>query len=155
MNARVGVAVMAALLTLYIVLVGQRAWLLLISDDPVGIAMGTALVVLPLLAVWGLGRELWFGWRAEQLGRRLEREGALPHDEVSLRPSGRIVRADGDAAFPAHRAAVEGSPEDWRAWFRLGLAYDAAGDRRRARAAVRTAIRLERRERRPPRPSNG
>ena len=143
MNARIGVAVMAALLALYLVLVGQRAWILLTSGDPIAVAMGAALVVLPLLAAWGLGRELHFGVRAQQLGRRLEREDALPQDEVTVRPSGRVVREDGDAVFPRYREDVEAHPEDWRAWYRLGLAYDAAGDRRRAREAVRTAIRLE------------
>ena len=144
MSARIGVAVMAVLLALYIVLVGQRAWLLLVSGDPVGVGLGIALVVLPVIAVWALGRELWFGVRAQQLGRRLEADGALPQDEVTLLPSGRVARADGDAVFPAYRADVESHPDDWRAWYRLGLAYDAAGDRRRAREAVRTAIRLER-----------
>ena len=144
MSARLGVAVMAVLLALYIALVGQRAWLLLVSGDPVGVGLGIALVVLPVIAVWALGRELWFGVRAQQLGRRLEADGALPQDEVTLLPSGRVARADGDAVFPAYRADVESHPDDWRAWYRLGLAYDAAGDRRRAREAVRTAIRLER-----------
>lgn len=148
MSIRIGVAVMAALLALYIALVGQRAWLLLGSADPVGIAMGAALVVLPLIAVWALARELWFGVRAQRLGRRLEEEGGLPDDEVTLRPSGRVAREDGAAVFPAHRADVEAHPEDWRAWYRLGLAYDAAGDRRRAREAVRAAIRLEAAQRR-------
>ena len=147
MSARIGVAVMAVLLALYIVLVGQRAWLLLTSGEGVGVAIGIALVVLPLFAAWALGRELWFGVRAEQLGRRLGAEGGLPEEDVAVHPSGRVVREDGDAVFPRYRADVEAHPEDWRAWFRLGLAYDAAGDRRRAREAVRTAIRLEAAER--------
>lgn len=144
MSARVGVAVMAAALALYIVLVGQRAVIFLASGDPVGIAMGVALVVLPLIAVWALGRELWFGARAQRLGRALEAEDALPDDTVSVRPSGRIVRSEAEALFPQFREDVTAHPDDWRAWYRLGLAYDAAGDRRRAREAVRTAIRLER-----------
>jgi cytochrome c-type biogenesis protein CcmH/NrfG len=143
MTARIGVVVMAALLALYIVLVGQRAWLLIVSGDPIGVTMGIALIVLPVIAAWALGRELWFGVRAQQLGRRLESEGGLPADEVAVRPSGRVMREDGDAVFPAYRADAEAHPDDWRAWYRLGLAYDAAGDRRRAREAVRTAIRLE------------
>ncbi|WP_137846018.1 hypothetical protein [Microbacterium sp. 2FI] len=143
MSARIGVAVMAVALALYIVLVAQRAWLLLTSGDPVGIAMGVALVVLPVIAVWALGRELWFGVRAQRLGKRLEADGALPEDEVAVRVSGRVVREDADAVFPVYRADVEAHPDDWRAWYRLGLAYDAAGDRRRAREAVRNAIRLE------------
>ena len=143
MSARIGVAVMAVLLALYIGLVAQRGWLLLTSGQPIGVAMGVALFVLPLIALWALGRELWFGVRAENIGRRLEAEGALPDQEVAVRPSGRVIREDGDAAFPAFRADVEAHPEDWRAWYRLGLAYDAAGDRRRARAAVRKAVALE------------
>jgi hypothetical protein len=147
MTARIGVAVMAVLLALYIVLVGQRAWLLLVSGDPVGIAMGVGLVALPLIAAWALVRELLFGVHAQRLGRRLEDEGALPDDEVGVRPSGRVLREDGDAVFPAYRADVESHPDDWRAWYRLGLAYDAAGDRRRAREAIRTSIKLESAER--------
>lgn len=143
MNARIGVAVMAVLLVVYIALVGQRAYLLLLSGDAVAVAMGAALIVLPLIAVWALGRELWFGVRAQQLGTRLEREDHLPRDEVSVRPSGRVLRADGESVFPAYRADVEANPDDWAAWYRLGLAYDAAGDRRRARESVRRAIRLE------------
>lgn len=147
MSARIGVVVMTALLALYIVLVGQRAWLLVASGDPIAVAMGLALIVLPLIAAWALGRELWFGVRAQQLGRRLATEGGLPEDEVTVRPSGRVLREDGDAVFPVYRADAEAHPDDWRAWYRLGLAYDAAGDRRRAREAVRTAIRLEKADR--------
>lgn len=143
MSARIGVVVMSALLLVYIVLVGQRAWLLLTSRDGIGIAMGIALFVLPIVAVWAIGRELWFGWRAESLGRTLELEDALPAESVGVRPSGRVMRDDADAVFPAYRAAVEQNPDDWRAWYRLGLSYDASGDRRRAREAVRRAIRLE------------
>lgn len=148
MSARIGVAVMAVALGLYIVLVGQRAVIFLASGDPVGIAMGVALVVLPLIAVWALGRELWFGVRAERLGRVLEDEDGLPDATVAVRPSGRIVRSEGEGLFPQFRDDVTAHPDDWRAWYRLSLAYDAAGDRRRAREAVRTAIRLERDERR-------
>lgn len=145
MSARVGVALMAAALALYIVLVAQRAYLLLTSGEPVAIAMGAALVLLPVLGAWGLWRELRFGMRAQALARRLEAEGGLPAEEIDVRESGRPERAQADALFPAYRADVEAHPDDWRAWFRLGLVYDGAGDRRRARHAVRTAIALERR----------
>lgn len=143
MSTRVGVALMAAALALYIVLVAQRAYLLLTSGEPVAIAMGAALVLLPVLGAWGLWRELRFGMRAQALARRLEAEGGLPAEEIDVRESGRPERAQADALFPAYRADVEAHPDDWRAWFRLGLVYDGAGDRRRARHAVRTAIALE------------
>ncbi len=143
MSARLGVAVMAALLALYIVLVAQRAWLLLVSGQPIGVVMGIALLVLPVIAVWALWRELAFGFGAQRLARQLETEHALPGDEVDVRPSGRPDRAQAEALFPAYRDDVEQHPDDWRAWFRLGLAYDGAGDRRRAREAMRTAISVE------------
>ena len=143
MSARIGVAVMAALLVLYIVLVGQRAWLLLTSGEPIAVAMGVALVVLPIIAVWALGRELWFGVRAERLGRRLEAEGALPADEVAVRPSGRVRARGRGCRVPRATARMSKShPEDWRAWYRLGLAYDArAATSACARGGAPTAIR--------------
>lgn len=147
MTARLGVVLMAAALALYIVLVAQRAWLLLASGEPIAIAMGASLLLLPVLGAWGLWRELRFGSRAQALARRLEAEGGLPAEEIDVRQSGRPDRAQADALFPAYRADVEAHPDDWRAWFRLGLAYDGAGDRRRARHAVRTAIALERSDR--------
>ncbi|WP_345752870.1 hypothetical protein [Microbacterium rhizophilus] len=144
MSARIGVAVMAVLLALYIAVVGWRAVQLVLTGEPVGIAMGVALVVLPLIAAWALGRELWFGVRAEQLAKRLEQEGGLPDDEVETLPSGRATRAAAEGLFPRYRDEVERSPDDWRAWFRLSMVYDAAGDRRRARQAAREAIQRER-----------
>lgn len=147
MSSRIAVAVMAALLVLYIALVAQRAWLLLVSGDPIGIVMGAALVVFPIIAAWALGRELWFGVRAEQLGRRLDREGGMPDDVVAVRPSGRVRRQDGEALFPRFREDAQARPDDWRVWYRLGIVYDAAGDRRRARAAIRTAMALEKEDR--------
>ena len=149
MKTRVAVAIMTALLLLYVVLAGQRAVVLLLSGEGVGVAMGVALIVLPLIALWAIGRELWFGVRAQKLGELLDAEGALPHEEIDVRPSGRATRDDADALFPAYRADVEEHPGEWRAWYRLGLAYDAAGDRRRAREAVRRAISLEAADRRP------
>jgi cytochrome c-type biogenesis protein CcmH/NrfG len=143
MSTRLGVFVMAAVLALYIALVAQRGWLLLTSEQPVGVAMGVALLLLPLVAAWGLWRELRFGSRAQALGRRLEAEGGLPSEQIDVRQSGRPERADADALFPAYRDDVQQNPDDWRAWYRLALAYDGAGDRTRARQAARRAIALE------------
>jgi cytochrome c-type biogenesis protein CcmH/NrfG len=148
MRVRLAVALMTVLLLLYVFLAGQRAVVLLASGETVGVVMGVALIVLPLLALWAIGRELWFGVRAQRMGERLDAEGGLPDEDLPVRPSGRIEREDGDALFPRYRADVEAHPDDWRARYRLGLAYDAAGDRRRAREAIRTAIRLETAERR-------
>ncbi|MEI5585168.1 MULTISPECIES: hypothetical protein [unclassified Agromyces] len=142
-GAKLGAVVMAVLLALYLALVGWRAVQLVRTGEPIAVAMGVALIVLPVLAAWAIWRELQFGVHSQRLVRQLEAEGALDLG-MPLRPSGRPERAAADDAFPAFRDAVEAEPESWRAWLRLGLAYDAAGDRRRARRAVRRAIELER-----------
>lgn len=142
-GAKAGAIVMAVLLALYVALVGWRAVQFLQAGEPIAIAMGVALIVLPVLAAWAIWRELQFGVRSQRIVQRLEAEGGLDLG-LPLRPSGRPERQAADAAFPAFREAVEAEPDSWRAWLRLGLAYDAAGDRRRARRAVRTAIELER-----------
>ena len=142
-GAQVGAVVMAVLLAVYLALVGWRAVQFVQTGEPIAGVMGVALLVLPVLAAWAIWRELQFGVRSQRLVRRLEEEGELDLG-MPLRPSGRPERAAADAAFPAFRDAVESDPDSWRAWLRLGLAYDAAGDRRRARRAVRRAIELER-----------
>ena len=63
-RAIVGVAIMSALLALYFVFAGVRAFALLASGTPVAVAMGAALLVLPLLGAWALARELLFGLRS-------------------------------------------------------------------------------------------
>jgi len=146
MTAKYSAILMAALLAIYVVLVGWRAVQFVATGEPVAIAMGVALIVLPLIAAWAIWRELAFGIRSQALVQRLDAEGGLDLG-LPVLPSGRPERAAAAAAFDGFRADVEADPESWRAWVRLGLAYDAAGDRRRARQAVRKAIELERSER--------
>jgi hypothetical protein len=143
MKGRIAVVVMAVLLVFYLVLVGWRAVLFVQSGDPIGILIGVALIVLPIIGAWALVREILFGIRCERLVTQLDAEGALPVNDLPTRPSGRPYREAADAQFPDYRDAVDAAPDDWRAWFRLGLAYDASGDRRRARGALRTAMSLE------------
>jgi ABC-type nickel/cobalt efflux system permease component RcnA len=144
MKGRIATIVMAVLLVVYLVLVGQRAVLLMISGQLAGVIMGIALIILPLIAVWAIWREIMFGVHTEKLVHILEAEGGLPVDDLPHRTSGRPVRDAADAEFPRYRTEVEEQPQSGRAWFRLGLAYDASGDRKRARHALREAIRLYR-----------
>lgn len=152
MNARTravaGVVFLSAVLAIYFVFVGVRAVALLASGTLLAALMGAALLILPLIGVWALVRELRFGIAANRLAARLEASGRMPEDEVETRPSGRPVREQADAVFPRYRDAVEAEPESWEAWMRLGVVYDACGDRRRARAAIREAVARERAGRR-------
>lgn len=144
MNARAkaitGVVIISALLVLYFVFAGVRAVALLVSGTPVAVAMGVALIVLPLIGVWALGRELLFGLRSTSLVDRLAAEDLLPDDLGEATATGRADREAADAVFDRYREAAEAAPEDWRVWARLGIVYDACGDRRRGRAAMREAI---------------
>ncbi|WP_445442196.1 hypothetical protein [Clavibacter sp. km1a] len=142
MGTRIGVALMAVLMMLYLAVAGQFAVLLMMSGELVGVALGLGLVFLSLVGAWALVRELLFGIRSARLTRILDEEGGLPVADLPSRASGRPLRDAADAAFPAYQAEVEEEPASWRAWFRLGLAYDASGDRRRARGAIRRAIAL-------------
>ena len=144
MRAKLGVGLMALLLLLYLGLVVQLAVRLFLVDNGISKALGVALIVLPLVGAWALGAEIMFGIRSQRLGEIVARDGDLPTDLVPLRPSGRPVRSAADVEFPRYQQAVENDPGSWRAWFRLGLAYDACGDRRRARQSIRQAITLSR-----------
>ncbi len=144
MTARIGAIVMAVILGLYLVFVVQYALLLIGSEHPLAKTLGFALIVLPLIGAWLLVSDLVFVVRGERLVRLLRERGELPVDELPRLPSGRIDPAAADLEFPSYQRDVEAEPESWQAWVRLGLAYDASGDRRRARWATRQAIRLER-----------
>lgn len=146
MRTRIAVAVMATLLALYLVFALRYGLILIGVGTPVAIGIGVGLLILPLVGAWALGAEILFVVRADRLAKRLESEGGMPAEPVPVSASGRPDRDAADALFPRYQVAVEASPESWRDWFRLGIAYDASGDRRRARWATRTAIRLARRE---------
>lgn len=142
-----GAVVLSLLLVLYVVVVGRAGVALIATGEPIAIGMGAAVLVLPVLALWLLAREWWLAIQVQRMADELAATGDLPVDDLPRSPSGRVDRAAADAAFTPAREAVEAAPEDWRVWFRLGFAYDAARDRRRARAALRTAARLRRSER--------
>ncbi len=144
MRLRTGAVIgfMVAAVVVYAVLLGYKGVALLGSGSAVGIGLGLAVLVVPLLGVLLVARELQFGRECSRLAASLEAEGGLPVDDLPRRPSGRVDRGAADAHFARMRAQTEADPDSWRSWFRLALAYDAAGDRTRARAAARHAITL-------------
>lgn len=144
MSSKILAAVMAVLVVLYLALVAQLAVRFLAIDEPVSKVIGIALMVLPLVGFWALIAELVFGVRSERLGRELAARGQLPLRELPHLPSGRVERSAANAVFDRYQSEAEAAPERWESWYRLGLAYDACGDRRRARAALRKAIALAR-----------
>ena len=144
MNTRRVALALAALVAVYLALVGWRGVLLVGRGTPTAVLLGLAVIVLPVVGAWALWREIRFGLESQQMARQLEAEGGLPVDDLPRRPSGRPDRTAADAAFERRRIAAEAAPDDWRSWFRLAVAYDDAGDRRRARQTMRHAMTLRR-----------
>ncbi|KGM13208.1 hypothetical protein [Cellulomonas bogoriensis] len=143
----VGASVLTLLLVVYLVAAAGRGLDLIRTGVPVAVAIGAAVLVLPVLGVVLIAREWWLAVLVQRMSDELAAQDRLPVDDLPRSPGGRVDRGAADVAFAAARSQVEDSPEDWAAWFALGFAYDAAGDRRRARESLRRAARL--RSRRP------
>ena len=141
-RTKIWVGAVTALLVFYLVVAFQRSVLLMFDPNPVAKGIGVGYLLLPAIGAWALVRELLFGARTQQMARILESEGGLPEDNLPRTPAGRIIREAADIEFEKYRAEAEAAPEDWRSWFRLSCAYDAAGDRKRARASMRDAVGL-------------
>ena len=142
MRTRVTIAVLAVVLVFYAVLIGYKGVALVATGSVVGVLLGLALLVVPVLGLLLVWREITFGRQSAVLAAELEAEGGLPADDLPRRPSGRVDRSAATGLFDRMKAETEAAPEDWRTWFRLALAYEAAGDRTRARAAARHAVAL-------------
>lgn len=141
-SAKFGALFMSALVVMYLVLVAERSFALIGSGEAIGIAIGSLMIFLPAVAFWGIFMELRFGLRIEKLGEVLKQENAWPQFPFELRPSGRPTKESAQEVFEQFRQRVISDESNWKAWFALGLAYDAAGDRPRARKAMRRAISL-------------
>ena len=141
-GAKLGAIVTSALTLMYVAILGQHGVLLLQADNLLAKIFGFLILVLPVFAIFGIIRELRFGLQIEKLGKELEAAGQWPRFNFELRPSGRPTRASADSEFLVYRDLAEQNETDWKAWFALGLAYDACGDRARARGAMRKAIKL-------------
>ncbi len=139
-----GAIALTALLAIYVVALAGRGVALVATGEPVAVVLGLGVLVLPLLAAGLVAREWALAVAVQRMADELAARGELPVDTLPRSPAGRIDRAAAREAFEAARADAEAHPADGAARVRLGFAYDAAGDRRRARAALRLAARLRR-----------
>lgn len=140
----VGAVLVTLLLALYVWQVAGRAAALIGTGEPVAVAIGAGVLLLPLLVVGLVGREFLLAGTVQRMADDLAARGRLPVDDLPRSPGGRIDRSAADAAFAPYRDAVDAEPTSWEAWYHLAFAYDAAGDRRRAREALRRAAALYR-----------
>ncbi|MER6617856.1 tetratricopeptide repeat protein [Streptomyces xantholiticus] len=142
MRAKITYFLTAAVLVVYFLLVGSRGVMLLKQGTALTVTFGVAVLILPVIGAWFLWKNTQFVSRANRLATELEAEGGLPVDEMVRTPGGRIDRDSADAVFAKRRAETEDSPDDWRCWFRLAVAYHDARDTPRARRAMQRAIAL-------------
>ncbi|MFD7610649.1 hypothetical protein [Streptomyces sp. NPDC059828] len=142
MRAKITYVITAAVLVVYFVLVGSRGVLLLRHGTVLTVTFGVAVLILPVIGLWFLWKNTRFVQKANALAAELDAEGGLPVDELVRTAGGRIDRDSADAVFAKRRAETEDSPDDWRCWFRLAVAYHDARDTPRARKAMQRAIAL-------------
>lgn len=141
MASKIWAGVMALLALIYVFLLAQKGIVLLATGELVAILMGLAILVLPLFALWSIYAEVRFGFAAEKLVNRAHDLGVEELD-LDLRPSGRPSPASAAEALAKLVDQHEVNQDSWSHWLRLGQAYDANGERKLGRAAIRKAISL-------------
>jgi hypothetical protein len=138
------IAFLCVAMLVYFGLLGRLAFALIASHRPAAVGLGLAVVVMPVIGLWAMIATLRAGFAHQKLARLIAEDGMeLDTGGLPRRASGRFERNAADELFASVRTEVEGDPDDWRRWYRLARAYDYAGDRRRAREAMRTAVELE------------
>jgi cytochrome c-type biogenesis protein CcmH/NrfG len=141
------IVLMCAALLVYLVLLGRTAVLMINSGRAAAVVLGGALLILPAVGLWAMIATLRAGLAHQKLARLAAEDGMeLDVSALPRRPSGRIQRDAADALFDTVRAELDSDPHDWRRWYRLARAYDYAGDRSRAREAMKKAVELQGRE---------
>jgi cytochrome c-type biogenesis protein CcmH/NrfG len=139
---------MCVALVVYFLLLGRIAMAFIRTGDAVAIGLGVALMILPLIGAWAMVSTLRAGLAHQRLARIANEEGMeLDVSTLPRMPSGRIQRDAADALFATVREELENDPDNWRRWYRLARAYEYAGDRSRAREAMKKAVALEERGR--------
>ncbi|OBJ49458.1 hypothetical protein [Mycobacterium asiaticum] len=138
------IAFLCLAMLVYFVLLGRIAVGMIGSGRGAAVGLGMAILVMPFLGLWAMVATLRAGFAHQKLARMIADDGMeLDVSALPRRPSGRIQRGAADALFDTVRSELEDDPDNWRRWYRLARAYDYAGDRRRAREAMRTAVHLE------------
>ena len=131
-------------LLVYFLLLARTAVALLRTGTPAAVALGIGVLLLPIVGAWATVATLRAGLAHQRLARLAAEDGMdLDVSGLPTTPSGRVQRDAADALFATVRADVEADPGDWRRWYRLARAYDYAGDRTRAREAMRKAVELQ------------
>ncbi|BBY79044.1 hypothetical protein H7I53_17220 [Mycolicibacterium pulveris] len=135
---------MCVALVVYFLLLGRIAMAFIGTGETAAIGLGLALMAFPMIGVWAMVSTLRSGLTHQRLARIINEDGMeLDISSLPRMASGRIRREAADELFVTVRKELENDPDNWRRWYRLARAYDYAGDRRRAREAMRKAVDME------------
>lgn len=142
MRTRIFVVAMVLAVALYGFMLISLGVVLLRGGSLIQALFGLGLLAIPGLGFLAVIREVRFGVESARLARTLSENDGVPLDTVARDEQGRIDPIAADIEWQRRKALVDQAPQDWRAWFLLGIAYDNARDRKQARAAIRRAIEL-------------
>lgn len=138
------IAFMCLALLLCLILLSRIAVSLISSGRAAAVGLGMALLILPVIGLWTMIVTLRAGFTHQRLARLIAADGLeLDVSALPRRRSGRIEEHAADALFDVVRTEVHEDPDNWRRWYRLARAYDYAGDRGRAREAMKKAVELQ------------
>ncbi len=137
-----------AALVVYFVLLTRIAIALITDGRLPSMGLGVALLIFPMIGMWAMIATLRAGLAHQRLARLAAEQGMdLDVSALPRRASGRIQRDAADYLFDTLRAELDDDPESWVRWYRVARAYDYAGDRPRAREAMKKAVALQERSR--------
>ena len=138
------IAFLCLALIFYFAMLTRTAIALIRSGTPAAAALGIGVLILPIVGAWAMAATQRAGLAHQRLARLAAADGMeLDVTDLPRRPSGRIERDAADALFTTTRAELDADPDNWVRWYRLARAYDYAGDRGRAREAMRTAVAMQ------------
>lgn len=146
MKPLLGPIAVTALLGIFVWALAGRVIAMFATGQPIAIALAIGVSLTVSVGVLILIQEWRLAATVQKMSNAMAASGTLTADNLPRSPGGRIDREAATAQFDALRKATEANPQSWQAWFNLGFGYDAAGDRKHARAALRHSAGLFRAE---------
>lgn len=144
MKTKLLIGFLCLALVVYFVLLGRMAVAMITDGRPAAVGLGIALLAFPIIGGWAMLATLRAGFAHQKLARLAAEQGMeLDVSDLPRRASGRIERGAADRMFDTVRAELDEDPENWVRWYRVARAYDYAGDRSRAREAMKRAVALQ------------
>lgn len=143
MKTKLAVALLVLASFGYLAISLNRAVLFNSSQSPLGFLFSISILGVSGVSGYLIYREIKFGRQMQMVFKAAEVAELEVSVELPLAPSGKPDRLAADKRFEELMAELgEDGPSNWQEWLKVAVAYDDARDRKRARAAMRTCIKL-------------